>query len=358
MTKMVLKNGAPMDDLRFGSSKSRALCSQSGEINANDKKELFENIGKMLSMAASGDIRQQTGQEQLQSVSAADKAAVLASALSNDGEWRALGSSIATKVDELASREGILRRVAQGGTPKTGEMPRVQMPVHNQVTAVVASSSTDMGFQRLKTRFYNPPEFEIKANVRVTQMDLDQISGDLLDQAYQDGLEAIMVKEDRLWREMANKSVGAANPLTYIGGTLTPRTLADMRNQVAQWNLPTEYAIMSNDFWSDIAGAEEWHTCLDPISKYDLVLNGQLGMISGMTLITDGFRDPSQVVLKPGEIFVVSNKNHHAAYTTRGGVRSTPTDGANSGNTDRGWLLHETMSLIMPNARSVAKGQR
>jgi hypothetical protein len=133
--------------------------------------------------------------------------------------------------------------------------------------------------------------------------------------------------------------------------------LASIQEQVTDWNLPASTAIMSNDYWKDIIGNAEFSALLDPVSKYDLVLNGKIGTLVGLELITDAFRAENQRVLEKGEIYVLSNPEHHGAYSTRG-IRSTPTDGANSGETTKGWLMSENFSFVLGNVRSVAKGQR
>ena len=187
---------------------------------------------------------------------------------------------------------------------------------------------------------------------------MEQVGGDILDNLYNQGLDSVMVKEDKLWKASADLTVGVVNPLNFIGGLLTPQILATIRQGVTDWNLPANTAIISNDYWADIIGSNDFATMLDPVTKYDLALNGNLGTLVGLTLLTDGFRQPNQKVLNPGEIYIVSDASNHAAYTTRGGIRSQPTSGADQGSTNRGWLMSEPFSFILANARSVAKGSR
>jgi hypothetical protein len=148
------------------------------------------------------------------------------------------------------------------------------------------------------------------------------------------------------------------NPLNYITGQLTPKTLSTIRRGVSDWNLPAQTAIIANDFWDDIIGNAEFSAFLDPVSKYDLAMNGSLGTLVGMTLLTDAFRQPTQKVLNRGEIYVIATPENHAAYTDRGGIRATPTSGADQGNTSRGWLMSQIISFVMPTPRSVSKGRR
>lgn len=354
--RMVLKNGDPIEALRFN-SESSALDSRTGEFNASSKKDLANQISKLMAAFASGEITEQPAKVQTREQIMADRREYLATAMNNKDEWAALGASIANQVREQADREGFLRAVSMSNTLRQGEIARVPMPAHDSV-AVIATSSANVGYQIIRQRMFNPDEFEIIANVRVEALDIEQVSGDILDHAYNDALQAIMVAEDRLWKKAADATVGMVNPLEYIAGDLSPRSLGNLRNAVSGWNLPATRAIISNDYWSDVTGSNDFATFLDPISKYDLVMTGRLGTLVGLELLTDAFRQPNLKVLNPGEIYVISDKENHAAYSTRGGVRSTPTDGADSGNSTKGWFMSEFFSFVLPNARSVAKGVR
>jgi hypothetical protein len=105
-------------------------------------------------------------------------------------------------------------------------------------------------------------------------------------------------------------------------------------------------------------GNADFGQFLDPVTKYDLALNGTIATLAGMTLLTDAFRNENQKVLNPGEIYVVSSEDYHGAFSDRGGIQSTPTDGSNEGNTTRGWMMSEHISLSLVNAKSVVKAQR
>lgn len=358
---VMLKNGDPIEALRLGGG-SLSLSSATGEFNANDKRDLMGQIGKLMTAMASGEVV--PGATQGQSLSSAQMADVkqarreaLAAAQADPEKWASLGASVATKIQEQRSRESFMRSLASGQSLRQGEIARVTMPTYDAV-AIVATSSADVAPQYIRARQFFPVEFENTVNLRVESLEIEQVSADLLDQAYNQGLEVLGTGEDRLWKKAADKTVGLVNPLQYISGQLTPNTFGLMRADVGNWNLPVTTAVIANDFWADIIGNTDFHSFLDPVTKYDLVLNGQLGTLVGLNLITDAFRAPNQKVLNRGEIYVLSSPEYHAAYTDRGGVRSTPTSGADQGNTTKGWLLSEIISFLLANPRSVSKGKR
>lgn len=353
--QVVLKNGDPVTELRFAGSRDRALSESTGEFNANDKKELIRSISKMFDSMSSGEIRHQTSEER--AADADMRREVVVAAYADADKWAALGADLAMQVQEQRNREGFLRRVAIGQDLKQGQLPRVTTQMWDAM-AVVATGPANVQFQLVRNKQFYPSEFEITANLRCDRLEMEQVGGDILDNLYNQGLDAIMVKEDKLWKQSADMTVGVVNPLNYIGGQLTPQILATIRQGVTDWNLPATSAIISNDFWADIIGNSDFSAMLDPVTKYDLVMNGELGTLVGLSLLTDGFRQPNQKVLNRGEIYVLSTPEHHGCYSDRGGVRSEPTTGADSGNTSRGWLMSEILSWTLANPRSVSKGKR
>lgn len=361
--QLVLKNGDPIEQLRFGQGRSLALSSSTGEFNASSQKDLVQAITNLMGAVNKGEIvpayQSALSSSEQFAKDLQERREVLAAAYNDTSgkQWAALGANIALQLQEQRNREGFLRRIAVGQTLRQGEVARVAMPAWDAV-AVIATSSSNVGYQMIRNKVFQPEEFEINANLRVEQLEIEQVSGDILEDVYNQGLDAIMVAEDRLWKRAADMTVGVTNPLNYIAGQLTTQILAQIRQGVSDWNLPATTAIISNDFWSDVIGSQDFAQFLDPVTKYDLALNGHLGTLIGLNLLTDAFRQPNQKVLSRGEIYVVSSPENHAAYTDRGGVRSTPTSGADTGNTTRGWLMSEMFSFVLGNPRSVSKGKR
>jgi hypothetical protein len=358
---LVLRDGSPIEDLRLGKGRDLALASN-GEYNAHNKQDAMRIVGELMQAMASGDIRHGApAMSKSQEALAASEARrnVLAAAMQDETgtKWRALGASLAQQIDEQSDREGFVRKLMVGNVLKQGDIQRIPMPTHDTM-AIVATSSANVGYQTIRNRLFTPDEFEIQANVRVENLDIQQVNGDLLDHAYNDALQAIMVAEDRLWKTAADKTVGVVNNLELIAGELTTKNLGRLRQAIARWGLPATHIILANDYWQDVIGSNDFATFFDPITKYDLVLNGQIGTLVGMNIITDAFRQPNQKVLNPGEIYVVSDPRNHGAYSTRGGIQSSPTNGADTGTSTRGWFMTEPFSLAITNVRSVVKARR
>ena len=357
-TSFRLSSGAPLTDLRFKGQGMQALSSN-GEVNASSNRDLLVQIGNMMQSIASGQVVEQVnhGADHFMSLSSTDKRDLLMTANQDPAKWQALGANIAEDVREQAMRQGFIRNLAVVNELRQGEVQRVPMPRH-QTRAIIATSPSGMSYQLMRDRYYTPPEFELKTNVRVSKLDLGQATHDLLDHAYNDALEGMMAAADRVWKRAADATVGRANNLTLISGRLTPAIIGALRTKVSEWNLPVRKAVISASFWEDIIAEPTWADALTPVSQYELLLTGKVGTVFGLELMTDGFRPENQVVLGRNELYVVSEPEYHATMGSRGGIESIPTDGANQGETTKGWLLSEIMSFIMPNARSIAKAQR
>lgn len=351
-----LKNGAPVTDLRFKSQSSNAI-GRNGELTASSNKDLLGQIAKLMQSCSSGEIVPDHGKDSFMSLSASEKTEILNDAIGNGERWAALGANIAEDVQEQSSRLGFIRNLSVVNDLRQGEVQRVPMPRH-QTVATIATSPSGLSYQLMRDRYFTPPEFELKANIRVSKLDMGQATHDLLDHAYNDALESMMTAADRIWKAAADATVGKANPINLLTGRLTPATIARMRTQVTTWNLPCRRAIISNNLWEDIMSEPSWQGSLTPVSQYELLMTGKVATVFGLEIMTDGFRPSNQVVLKDSEVYVLSEPEYHATMGSRGGIESTPTDGANQGETTKGWLLSEIMSFILPNPRSVSKLER
>lgn len=339
-------------ELKIGGSR---LIGHNGEVNASSRADLVMQIAKLMEVASGQQIvteKQATSQELAQ----AHKNAVTAAFNSKEAHAE-LGEALAEEIYQAANREGFMRRFLARLDVGQGQIPQVRMRMKN-VVATVASSPVKVATQIIRDNLYFPPEFYIHARPYVEQREINQSSSDVLEEKYIEALEGIMVQEDRVWYNLANTTVNIANTMTNIVGTMNPTALAALRNQVTRWNIPPSNFLIANDIWNDIIGDASFSSLIDPVSKHELLLTGQLGTILGMTIYSDAFRHPQHKVLSQGEMFIIGDAVNHGTYSDRGGVDSQPIDGSIESIPGRGWYLHESISAVIANARSVAKAKR
>lgn len=350
--RFALANGEPLQALRFGRSSATEAVTSRGEINAYDKKDALKTIDRLMIEASSGRI--------VRTIEEREQARTLLASAINDPTGQIMHDikvAIAAEINETAAREGFLRRYVIEEPLSQGQVPRVRMRYRN-VVAVISESAADIQHQVVRDKYFWPTEFNIVANIEIEEREIAQATGDMLDEKYNEGLQAVMVQEDRVWKNMADGAVGAANPLTTITGALTPTYLMTIQQLVTDWKLPATQCLLANDYWKDIITNSNWLTAFDPVTRAEVLLTGRLGSVYGMEISTDGFRPPELKVLEPGELYINSSAEYHGAITTRGGVVPTPLNGPVNSRTTRGWFLSELISAIITNARSTAKGVR
>jgi hypothetical protein len=140
--KMVLKNGEPIEALRFQGSNQYALSESTGEVNANSRKELLDSITRLMSEYNNGNIVQASASPRntLTAKERQERRDLLATAYNHPATWEALGSSLATQINEQGNRQGFMRRLLVSNTLRQGEIASITMPTHD-VVAVVDQSS-------------------------------------------------------------------------------------------------------------------------------------------------------------------------------------------------------------------------
>jgi len=351
-TEMKLRNG-----------QGSYLVGRGGEINANDKRELLQNIAEFFNAMSRGEVRASTGEDSeldRQAAKRERKEALTAAYYEQGGRsFQDIGVAIGAEIYETANRDGFMRRFLMRADVAQGSVPRIRFTWKTQF-AVAASSATQIQPLMVRSRFLMPPEFYIEDYVMIEEREISQSSGDILEEKLLEGQEAIMVQEDKIWKRLVDALVGAGNQQVNIIGSFTPAALQVMRSQVVSYGLTADTLLFASDLWSDFVSGTNFTQFYDPVSQYEIVQTGVIGRILGLTLISDAYRVPQLKVLQPGEMYMVSRPEYHGAYTDRGPVVAQEVNGQANGMgvPARGWYMWEQMSMVIPNARSFVKAVR
>lgn len=340
-------------ELKFGGN---TAIGRNGEVNAWNKSDLAKNIARLMEVASTQGVQTEETAAERAELATKRREMVNASFTSPEAH-KELGATLADELYIAGKRDGFMRRLLTRQEVNKGSVPNIWMRLKN-VVAVVASSPSQLQAQLIRDNLYYPPEFYIEGRPFVEQRMIEQSATDVLEEKYIEALEAFMVAEDRLWYRLATGTVNIANPYTNISGQLTANTLSNMRTLVNRWNIPASNLLLASDIWNDIISEPSFRDVIDPVSKHELLLTGQIGTIFGMTVYTDGFRHPQHRVFNQGDVIVVGDAQNHGSYTDRGGINSQPIDGTHEKMPGRGWYLTQLMSMLIANARSVAKGNR
>jgi hypothetical protein len=352
--KTSLNFGLPVvaaTELRRPGSNER-LIGSNGELNANSVPELLKAIASLAEATRDGSV----GTEKEVASAQSHKEMVLA-AFDDPEELSALGDMLAESLTITSNRDGFMRRLLREQDVVQGARPEARLNTKN-VSASIATGPVQTQTQIVRDNDIFPPEFYITARPFIEERDIARSSSDLLEEKYVDALEAIMVQEDRTWKQAADNVVGLDNPHLNIAGSFTPSSFAAMVNSVSRWGITPAAALLASDLWTDITSNSDWHTIIDPVAQHELLMTGKLGVVHGVSLITDQYRHQQHKVLNGGDIYVVGAPDQHGQYTDRGGVQSKPIDETQERIPGRGWAMSELVSIAIINSRSVARGRR
>lgn len=354
MTKIVTSRTTAASEYRAPGSNER-FVGNNGEINASSKKDLLSQSLHLMEATAKGVVgtdSQVTATERL-----ATNRQLIAAAFNDPKAQRVLGERMADQIYMTANRKGYMRRFLAKIDLKQGDIPRFPVRSKN-VQAFIVTGPTQVQAQFTADKWLYPPELQIVSRVFVPQTEINQSNTDVLDEKYTEGLEGVMVTEDRMYLNACRQTIGVDNQRSIITGTLSPLALMSVRQNVAGWGMKPTHCLMASDLFVDIVGDTNFMQAIEPVSRHELVMTGEMAVLYGMTLVSEAYRHPEHKTLAEGEFMVVSDPQYHGAYADRGGVDAQPIDSTTEKVAGRGWLFQESIAQAVANARSVAFGLR
>jgi len=337
-------------------SANERLIGGNGEVNAGSKRELMSNISNLLDHHRGGRIEKSAtaSYRQLQM----EKTALVREAIADkSGEaFQVLGEVIGDEIWETLGREGFARRILMVKPLGKGETGRVSIR-KKDVVAYMVTSDVNVVAARVRQDYLYPPEFYLISNIEIEDKDIEQATGDLMDDKYQDGLEQILVREDQILKGLLDNAAGSVNDTTFFN-SFTPTIFTSINTLVRRWGLTTATAIIAYDIWDDIIADSEFSAWWDPVSKHELIMEGGLGSILNVEIVTDGFRYDTLQVLDAGEVYFLASPQTLGAITQRKELSVEAINKYNQGRPTRGWFMEQIEGMVVANSRAVAKGLR
>lgn len=368
--KFVTRTGEPLAGNRsvtafkaLGSGRSQAMASadplvaSNGEFNVSSKKELVNAIASLMQIASQGgimnaDVAQasadvQNDRRQLLEEAKADR---------SGPAWQALGETLGDTVQETLGREGFTRRTMQLKVLGPQETAKVRIRRHDAVAWFVTTNPKVVRSE-VRSPYVYPAQFNIIAYILSEEGEIAEAGPEFLEEKYRDGLENVLKVEDQTWRNLANQAAPTFNDVFYFS-TFTPTVFSALRTQVRRWGIPVTNAVVSFDILDDIYTDTEFSAWYSPIEKHEVALEGNLGRIMGVDIITDGYRYETLQVLQPGEVYFCGAPQSLGVVCERQAVKSESITTFNLGEPMRGWFQILIECMTMPNARAIARGIR
>ena len=338
-------------------AQSERFFNDEGEINAYNKKDLIDAHRVILASLKKGDLdlRDRADVES----DNRESAAILKQAFTDKtGEsWTVLGQTIGNDIYETMGREGLSRRLMLLKHLERGEVGRFRIR-KKDVQGWMTTTAAMIAPSEIRGHYVYPEEFYLEFNIHIEEREIAQTDTDILDEKYHDGLEQIMKAEDVVAKTLWDATVGIANPLTFFN-TFTPTVFTNLKTSIRRWGVhPVAAAVIAWDIWDDILASAEFAAWFDPVSKRELMLEGEVGSIMGVMLYTDAFRYDTLRVIEDGEVYFFGPPVTVGGILERSSLVVRATDQYNQGRAVRGWFGHQIESMTCPNARAISKGQR
>lgn len=336
------------------------MTNDAGDINAYDMKDLAAKINALHSMVQSGEISAGAegfdGDEKAKLQAKAERHSEFLSAFhSGDDRMKVMGEVFAEDVWETLNRQGFTSQLLARKDVTDGVDNRVRLR-RKDVTAFQVVNDGEGIAQIVEQAYFYPADYYLQCQVLIEERELAHAGPDLLDQKFQDALEAIMVRQDRILRSAMLATAGVFNaPISF--STFTPQVLTALRTQVASNGLPAAHMLFSFDIWDDMIADPSFTAWWEPVHKYQLIMDGKLGSLLNMKLITDGFRYDTLRVLQPGEIFVTATPVALGQRGVRREVQSTEINHYPLGAPRRGFYLMGIESMFVQD-RACVYGSR
>lgn len=199
------------------------LSSASGDINAGSKKEWAEVVSALQKAMGQKEYVQQAPN---QAEVAEQKRHLVEAAIGDkDGAaWQALGEVIGDEVFETMGREAFAAKTLIHKPLARGEIGRIRIR-KKDVIAFFATRQPEVVASQVRQFYVYPPEYYLVGRVLIEDAEIEQASGDLLDDKYQDALEQIQREQDKVWKRLVDAAQTVYND-SFLFNTLNVRAAA------------------------------------------------------------------------------------------------------------------------------------
>ena len=331
-----------------------------GEINASSKKDLLEILGSLTSddvksLTDTEATKEEARQKRIEEATVRREAVNSAFSDVSGESHREIGQEMAGVINESVTRQGILRSVAQYQTLSQGERPETYVQ-EKSVEVVTTSGATSVTTQIVRDNIVNAPEVDIQARPYIEKRKIDRSREDILQRKFNEAEEQILVGEDRLFIKAVDQlATRYSRESEHVGTQISPTILASGIDLITGHNVPLAKLLFSSNLWAKIITNRDFENLIDPVSRLELLRTGFVGALYGAEIMTDHYREPTQKVIEPNELYYFSDEQFIGEYTDRGGVESTPVGVDTTGIAGLGWHLVESLSIALTNFRGIAK---
>lgn len=361
--KTIGKNRAPVlaSSVNLGGKYAGAsVYNDAGEINAATKQDALSIIAA--SMNIKGGIQVLHTENELEALEAASKErqermdAVAAAVADKTGIVAAeLGAEIAATIYQNATKLGFMRNFLVRQEVTQGQLPRVTID-RRDVGYAELTGPTQAQLQICRDYWIILPEWDLTVRIEIEGKRLAQSAEDILQEKFNQGLEAVLIGEDRAWKVGADLVIDSDGSMASIAvGSVTPSILKTGFTNLTGNGMSVSNIIFAAPLLGDVALDTGFGVIIDPITRLEILKTGNFGVLYGAKVWTDAVRDPRQKVLASNEIYLMADPRYVGAYSDRGGTTSKPLSAAETSINGLGWHINELLGMGVYGERGIAR---
>lgn len=207
------------------------IVASSGAINASSKRDLMLQIAALIQKSESGEIQRYRAPSQAESAIVDARNQILLAAAQGDPEaFMAVGEILGDEIRLAMNREGFTRRLLLYKNLKQGEIGRLRVR-QKDVTAWYVTQNSTVVASQVRQPWLFPKDFYLIGRILIEDMEIQSSTGDLLQEKLDDGLEQIMVQEDRVFLNLADHAATTVND-HYVFTSFSPKIFAQMKHEI------------------------------------------------------------------------------------------------------------------------------
>lgn len=343
---------------RSGSTED--LIGSNGEFNAQDKNDLVSGIVDLLEQRMAGNIGA--------SMVPADDSAYIAqctemveAALADQtgapdgGSW-VLAQEVFDAVYETMGRAAWFNRLFFKKPVKPGEDAKIRVHQRNVVSWII-TRETLIPRATINARYLYPDTVSLAAWFTIDDAERAMAPVELMDEKYNEILDAVMVREDNLGRYLFTTGAAVFNNV-YTFAEMTPALFNTMKLQVGRHGLNCNRAVAAIDLTTDFLTNSDFINAFEPVTKLTAIEEGALGSLYGVEIIPDGLEYEPLTVLNPGEIFFCSEPRGLGGFCEYQPLQIRPADMHHVGVAATGHYGNLVRAYGLGNSRGVCWGTR
>lgn len=333
---------------------------RTGEYNGDNSQDLINNMQAMLQQLKTGELKPERPTFDMGDWNEEGHLVKAAFDSKNPqepgGPWQVLGEVFSDDIYETMGRTAFADKILTH--QDVGEQGIARVRIHRKdVVAWTMVADGHVAESYIKQPWIFPKGFDLEANVVMQEAEIHEAGSQILEEKYQDALEATMVREDRILKFLMDNAATAPNDV-LVFAAFTPTAFTNLRRQIWEYGIAVPHMIMAIDLMDDLFADTDWQGWYSPIEKHELAMEGRLGKLGDIEIITDGLRYDTLRVLNQGEVYFLGAPQALGTKSLMIPMTSSVVDQRVIGRAVRGWFLLQREALTIANSRSVSKGIR